>query len=74
MEDRYVVNYNNVLNEYYIKDNELNVMFYLTDKDDVENIANLLNKSYKDNLDLKVFVAKLRLLIGEYDLYGRDKI
>lgn len=47
MEDRYVVNYNDVLNEYYIKDNELNVMFYLTDKDDVENIANLLNKYYK---------------------------
>lgn len=47
MEDRYVVNYNDVLNEYYIKDNELNVMFYLTDKYDVENIANLLNKYYK---------------------------
>lgn len=60
MADRYVVKYNKKLKEYYIKDNMLNVMFYLTDKYDVENIANLLNKSnkklelFKENLEMGV--------------------
>lgn len=70
MEDRYVVEYNEKLKEYYIKDNEVNVMFYLIDKDDVENIVRILNKSHKDNRKLTLFVAKLKLLLGEYDLYG----